>query len=319
MDGFETGDLNLWTVTSGATATTTSIPAGFSGTYYCELQSSSDYIEKQLSASKSELYIAYKLQVYLSTCVGLVAFKDSATTYVGSITRNTTTGFLEFRLGDYTASVQATGSIQLLVGKVYLIEIRYKPLNTGGICTVKVDGVQDINFSGDSTAGLENAQTIRFGGSNSNAIVDDIVVDDANWIGNTKIGIIVPNGTGTTNNWTASAGTAYQCVDEIPPVDTDYVYSNTVDQIATYAMGTISNMNTIKAVQLQARAAYEGSPTPLHIQLGVRAGADYFATDLSPGISFGMLTRILELNPADSAAWEQADIDGLEVGIKATA
>jgi hypothetical protein len=324
MDGFECGaDYSWWTSRDGATISSSSIPVGFSGTYYASCGTDSS-LEKVFSTTYSELYFAFKY--YSSNTISnvIMSIKDSGGTIIFSLTRNLSTLLLEARRGTYNATIMATGTTQIQTLKTYLIEIRYKPLDSGGVVTIKIDGVQDINFSGDSTAGLEAIQSFRLGGLgggvNGYGNYDDIVVDDANWIGNTKLGIIIPNGTGTTNNWTASAGTAYQCIDEIPPVDTDYVYSNTTNQIATYAMTTIASMNSVKAVQLQGRAAYEGSPTPTKIQLGVRASAaDYFATDLSPGISFGMLTKILELNPADSAAWEQADIDALEVGVKATA
>jgi hypothetical protein len=323
MDGFETGDGGLWdTIT--VSVSSSSIPAGFSGTYY--LPCGTGYAEKQFAASKSELYFAFKYYFSLTAQAnGIIAFKDSNGTIILSILRNLSTKLIEAHLGAYDGSTLGTGNTVLSAYKTYLVEIYYKPLNSNGVVTIKIDGVQQFTpYSGDSTAGLEGIKSFLIGSTSSQAYshgnYDDVVVDDANWIGNTKLGIITPNGTGTTNNWTASAGTAYQCIDEIPPVDTDYVYSNTTDQIATYAMTTIANMNSVKAVQLQGRAAYEGSPTPTKIQLGVRSGgSDSFATDLSAGVGFGMLTKILELNPADSAAWEQADIDNLEIGVKAVA
>jgi len=323
MDGFELGDTSLWNTLDNAYAASSSFPAGFSGTYYLNCIGTWS-AEKIFSTTYSDLYFAFK--IYKPSTYSyeqILNIKDSAGTIIFSIGVNFISKYLEARLGTYNASVIATGTIPIRVLKAYLIELRYKPLNSGGVITVKVDGVQDINYSGDTTAGLEEIKIFHLGGlSGVDAYTqfDDIVVDNANWIGNTKLGIIVPNGTGTTNNWTASAGNAWDCLNEIPPVDTDYVYSNTTNQIATYAMTTIASMNSVKSIQLQGRAAYEGSPTPTKIQLGVRAsGTDYFATDFSPGVGFGMLTKILELNPADSAAWEQADIDALEVGVKATA
>ena len=322
MDGFELGDLSLWSGSSAPTAVNVGIVAGMSGANCCTVGSGS--IEKTFSSTKTELYIAFKLCT--SSMNGfnqILSFKDSNGTTIACLYKFGT-NYLGIYRGNSNGTYLATGTTYISSWKTYLIEIRYKPLDSGGVFTIKVDGVTDINYSGDTTSGLENILKVRLGddpgGVYFSGYFDDFIVDDANWIGNTKLGIITPNGTGTTNNWTASAGTAYQCIDELAPSDTDYVYSNTVDQISTYAMTTIANMNSVKSIQLQGRAAYEGSPTPTKIQLGVRAsGTDYFATDLSPGVGFGMLTKILELNPADSAAWEQADIDALEIGVKATA
>jgi len=320
MDGFETGDIYLWTTNDTSTANTT-MAAGFSGTYCCFV--SAGHIEKVLPSSKTELYIAFKYYTPNTYSYNsILTLKDSAGTIIASVSKPSS-GFLTLRRGDAYGTLLATGT-HVVGQKAFLIEVRYKPLNSGGVVQVKLDGVLEIDYSGDTTNGLEDVQRLKMGnepnGTYFSGYFDDFIVDDANWIGNTKLGIIVPDGTGTTNNWTASAGNAWDCLNEKPPVDTDYVYSNTTNQIATYAMTTIASMNSVKSIQLQARAAYEGSPTPTKIQLGVRAsGTDYFATDLSPPVSFGMLTKILELNPADSAAFEQADIDALEVGVKATA
>ena len=325
MDGFETGDVSLWSGynSSPATIQNTTPPGGISNYYHYAYSNRGLY--KDFGTNKSELYFSFKCYgTDPSASMDICAFKDSSFVITANLKRNTSSNLLKLYLGTGTGTLLATGIVPIYGLRTYLIEIRYKPLNSGGIFTVKVDGVQDINYSGDTTNGAEEIRQFHSGaiGPSDSAYwyIDDVIVDDANWIGNTKVGIIVPDGTGTTNNWTASAGNAWDCLNEIPPVDTDYVYSNTTNQIATYAMTTIASMNTVKAVQLQGRAAYEGSPTPTKIQLGVRAsGADYFATDLSPGVGFGPLIKILELNPADSAAFEQADIDALEVGVKATA
>jgi hypothetical protein len=325
MDGFETGDSSFWNNYSNAGTVTATPPAGMSGSYMMVF-STYHGAYRLLSISKSEIYIAFKwygTPQNITDPSSIFSFRDSAGTLIYSTRRNSL-GFMEARLGSHSGALNATGTKILYPYITYLIEAYYKPLNSGGVFTTKIDGVQDINYSGDTTNGLEDIKSVSFGYDGvleaASCKIDDIVIDDANWIGNTKLGIIVPDGTGTTNNWTASTGNAWDCLNEKPPSDTDYVYSNTTNQIATYAMTTIANMNTVKAVQLQGRAAYEGSPTPTKIQLGVRAsGADYFATDISPGVGFAMNSKILELNPADSAAWEQADIDALEVGVKATA
>jgi hypothetical protein len=322
MDGFETGDLSLWTTYQSATIQTAT-PASFSGTYMLQC-SVSQSVTKDLGSNKSELYLAFKFYPTSdSYSEQIMYFKDSTASLGLTINRNTSTYLASARLS-WGGTLLATGITLMPINKTYLIEVYYKPLNSGGVITLKIDGIQQFSFSGDTTSINEEIRYVCLGGvsgvSNSAAYYDDFIIDDANWIGNTRVGIIVPDGTGTTNNWTASAGNAWDCLNEKPPSDTDYVYSNTTNQIATYAMTTIASMNSVKAIQLQGSAAYEGSPTPTKIQLGVRAsGTDYFATDFSPGVGFGMLTKILELNPADSAAWEQADIDALEVGVKATA
>jgi hypothetical protein len=205
IDGFESGDFGLWDILSANQIY--SPVTGMTGNYAGIVNVSSGYIEKILPSNKTELYISFKINYTLNSNGFLPAFKDSASAVIASLTRNTTSTFLEFRLGTDAAAIQATGTIPIALATTYLIEIRYKPLNSGGILTTKINGAQDINFSGDSTAGLENISSVRFGrtsGSvNAYIIIDDVVFDDANWIGNTKIQAIVPTGAGSTNGQTS--------------------------------------------------------------------------------------------------------------------
>jgi hypothetical protein len=80
-------------------------------------------------------------------------------------------------------------------------------------------------------------------------------------------------------------------------------------------------MSTVKCVQVSVRLAKDGNPTPTGVKTVLRcSGTDYpHSATLSPGTTFARSDQIWELNPADSAAFEDADLDGMEVGIKAVA
>jgi hypothetical protein len=156
----------------------------------------------------------------------------------------------------------------------------------------------------------------------SNIYWDDIILDDANWIGPTSIQGLVPTGAGATTGFTPSTGANYAAVDEVPASDADYVYTNTPNVVDTYALGNLTGtINSVKAVQVQARCMQEGSPAVPKVQLVTRpASTDRVSASKSvqtfvPKSVF----NIWELNPEDSAAWEQADVDGMEIGIKAVA
>jgi len=325
IDGFENGDCGLWDPTSVATIASTSVE-GFKGTYSAYLNSSDKNLIKTLSSSYAELYFAFK--VYGAgdgVDNNLLTLKDSAATIIASVSRNDTTGFLELRTGNYAGSLLDTGTVSIANGATHLIEVRYKPLNSGGVFTLKIDGVEDATYTGDTTAGLENVQAFILsditGNCNFNGYFDDVVVDDADWIGNTYIQAIVPTGAGTTTGWTPSTGANWSCVDEVPAVDTDYVSVNTADAIDTYATSNLTGtITSIKSVQVEARIAYEGTPTPTHIQLGIRSSdTDCFLTDKSPALSLGRVSRLMEVNPATSLAFTESTVNSTEIGIKATA
>ena len=323
MDGFESGNLNWWVV-SETFVDSSSPPAGFSGSYYLRVHDANWTAYTTLNSSKAELYFAFKYMLRIAgTPSGIISFYDSAGTVIGGLYRESATGLPTFRLGGGGAAIQATGTTVINTFTVYLIEIRYKPLNSGGILQLKINGAaMEINFSGDSTAGLENI--IKFGWFHTivstACCIDDFVVDDANWIGNTKIQALVPTGAGATTGWTPSTGDNYAAVDEKPALDTDYIKTGS-SQIDTYAMQNLSgSIASIKSVAVQSRNWRTGNGSYDRGQHIVRPastdGLSASKTSIFP-ITATSFQSIWELNPEDSAAWEEADVNGMEAGIKA--
>jgi len=323
IEGWESGGLENWDLNSSCTVV--AAQEGMTGSYCLEATGINDYCYKNLLSSYASLYFAFK---YRPTSDGasqcILHLFDSGGTAIASIIRNKTSHFLEARRGAYNGTLLATGTSALSAGVTYLIEVYYAPLNTGGSIQVKVNGnAVEINYSGDTTNGLENIQRVSLGQpSDSMFYMDDLVIDDASWIGNTKIQGIVPTGVGTTTQWDPSAGSNYACVDEKPYSDTDYVSTNVTDEIDTYAAGDLSgSVASIKCVQIQARCSKDGVPTPTQLQLAVRSGGtNYFSSSKTVPTVFGVPAwAIWEDNPADSADWEEADVNAMEIGMKAVA
>jgi len=193
---------------------------------------------------------------------------------------------------------------------------------SGGTLTVKVNGVVDCTYSGDTTAGLENIGRVVFGGSGANQMMDDIVMDDAAWIGNTYIQAIKPTGAGTTTSWD-STGTNWSAVDDIPASDADYNYTNVTNEIDTFETSNLTgDVGDIKCVQLTTRIAYEGSPTPTKIRGIIRSGStDYdTGTDHAPALSFTTVLDLWETDPNTAGnPFDVTSVNALEIGYKATA
>lgn len=320
--GFEDQDLTDWTLNEGTTISA-STGLDMDGNYCLKAINSGSYVKKIFESSYPAIYLAFRVRC--TKIVTIIGFFDSAGTLTASLGRNDVTGCFELRRGTYSGTLLQVGTVVRPLSTTYLIEIYYKPLNSGGEITVKVDGNVEITYSGDTTNGLENVKEFRLNyvglGSSSTGYYDNIVVDDANWIGKTYFQLLTVSEAGTTTQWTPSTGSNYQTVDEVPAVDTDYNSTNTTNNIDTFVTSSLTGtIDTIKGVYLKARAAYEGAPNPAHIQLGVRSGGtDYFATDKSPASSFGPLTKILETDPATSGAWTETNVNAVEIGYKAVA
>ena len=322
IDGFEAGDAKLWENVSGATVSAAST-YGMDGSY-CIYMAEYQYITKTLP-SASEYYLAFIYRPTNTNNTLNIMQYFSGATQIAMLTRNVSTYVLEARRGAGGGTLLASSATTLIVNTNYLIEVRYKPADSGGVFQVKINGALEINFSGDTTDGATTIDSLRFGCSPNSTwgwmAYDNIIVDDAAWIGNTRIQAIVPTGAGNSAQLTPSTGNNWACVDEKPPSETDYVSTNVVDQLDTYAAGDLAGtIGTVKCVQVQTLAKAEGAPTPTNFKLAVRVGGtDYLSTNKPPLTISKQLYAVWETNPNTAAAWTEAGVNGMEFGVKSAA
>jgi hypothetical protein len=107
-------------------------------------------------------------------------------------------------------------------------------------------------------------------------------------------------------------------VDDRPPSDSDFVSTNVVDEVDTYALSDLpSEAATIKCVQVHCRARKEGSATPQNINLAVRTtGGDAYSADQALAENFMGHKNIWALNPGTAAAWTVSEVNAMEAGVK---
>lgn len=237
-------------------------------------------------------------------------------------------GQVVVRRGDEGGTILATGSIAVGINAWSCIEFHAKIDDAAGVVQTKVDGVSDIDFTGDtkhgSYTGIDH-MTLGFDESNSNTLgyYDDIAINDTtgsdnnSWIGRGGIYGLFPEGAGTHTDFTPSAGDNHDCVDEVPPNDdTDYVESNVVGHQDTYAMDDlVPTDGDIQAVQWIARAKLDAAGSG-NFQRALRYdGTDYNGSDLAVDVSYAYFQEILEECP-DETAWTIAKVNALEAGME---
>jgi hypothetical protein len=301
---------------------------GMSGSYAWQPTHLQAYIKKSFVTSYSEMYVSFKLYVPTSTAMSVCGFGDSAGTAIGGLCFSD--GQFKFSTGLWSTILGASGkTYQSLT--THQIEIWYRPLNASGRVQVKINDELVIDYTGDSTSGLENIQSFWLGYglqavppyAATTSVYDDVVADDADWIGNSCIQPILITGAGASAQWDPSDGLAdnYEMVQEVPANDTNYITTNTTNDVDTYAMSNMTgDIAQINAVRIISRGLYEGSPTPTELKHVVRmGGTDYPGVDVHPPLTAGYVESLLLTRPTDSEPWEEADINGMEVGVIAVA
>jgi len=324
IDGFESGDLGLWDNIIGSPTVDSGI-SGMDGTYCVNLTSNTQSISTPLPAA-DEYYLAFLYKPTYETFEATLVFFLNGSTVLGSLCKNTATNgnTLKIRRGnEESGTILATGTAVFNLNTVNLIEVRYKPHTSTGVFQVKVNGVLDIDFSGQTASSILQINRFslgRYGAAGyAYGYFDNVVVDNSNFPGNTKIQAIMPASAGNSTQWTPSSGSNWDCVEETPPSDSDYNYTNTNDMIDLFTFQDLSgSIESIKCVQVQARAKYEGAPTPTKLQLGVRrSSTNYFSGSKDLTTAFKQHFHLWEQDPSTSAAWTTSGVNAAEFGYKA--
>ncbi len=207
IDGFESGKTDLWDLVVGAWIV--SGIAGMDGTYCLSCDAFGDYYAHKYVPAAPEYYLAFRYRGSSASYASSMCYFFNGATQLARLRRNPTTGLLEVRRGTGSGTLLATGTIAVNVGTPILIEVHYKPHDTAGVFQVRVGGVLDINFSGDTTDGATAIDGIRIGGDGTyyaSCWFDNVVIDNAAWPGDTRIQAIRPSAPGALTEWDPSAG-----------------------------------------------------------------------------------------------------------------
>ena len=210
--------------------------------------------------------------------------------------------------------------------------------DTSGVFELKRNGDSILNYAGD-TKGASSGNGIRVFGIGRNYTAtetfvmysDDIAINDTtgtvndSWVGPGSILLLKPKGAGNYTQWTPDSGNNFARVNEIPHTgDSAYVESDTADQIDTYEMQTLADLGVdtsdpsfnVKAVQHLMIGRWDEAETELArvLRLGTTDNTGVAVT-LS-NTYYRYWDEMFNVSPFDSLAWELADLNSLEAGIK---
>jgi hypothetical protein len=324
--GFEMGSTSpfaapLGTILSAGTLQTGATAAGFSGTYYWQ-------------NGQGRWIVPAASTYYTKQHISITGFSNRIVQFYGNGQANSL-GHLELdsstRKLQYTATATTVvGTMTLDINVVYRIEVKIiKGASSNGTLQVKVNGVLDVNRTSFTTVATDyNIDGIAFGYNNTK--MDDCVVDDATWVGNTRFQGLVGNGLGNYTQWDMSGtgGNNYERVDDVPILtggSDDYIYTNVVNELDSYAMSNLSEgsnpIDSVASAIVWAKVRQEGSATPQNVQLGLRySGTDSLSASkaVQQAADYHMVYHITETAPGGGSL-SKTIIDASECIIKSIA
>ena len=198
---------------------------------------------------------------------------------------------------------------------------------SNGSIEVKINGTSVITATSIDTRGsnVPNVAHISFRGSSGDTRWDDIIIMDGTgvgmngFIGDSKIDVLIPNSDSSPSDWTASAGSDFQCVDDGiggSNDDTDYISSSTVGQVSEFQMSNFAdNPTAVYCVQARARARKEDAGERT-FRLYIESGATV-DNGVEMGGTIGYSWRrngVWNRNPNGSVVWNKNTVNALKVG-----
>lgn len=326
VDGFEaysaSADMALrWTL---GEANSFSSPGRFGYGKYLSCGGSGTTPQKDFSAIAT-VCIGFGYRRTSNLIAGSICTLFDGTTAHITLMR-TASGAIEVRRGTTSGTVLATSSQTLSIGVWYHIEFKATINDTTGVFILKVNGVEWINFSGDTRNGV-NAQVTRLQLHNSantgNNEYDDLYICDTSGsynndlLGDVRVYSLVPNGSGANSEFVPLSGNNYQNVDEtVYDSDTTYNSGSDANQTDTYAFTDVGANNTIKAV-VNNLVVKKDDAGVREVASVVRSGStNYVGTTQSVPSSYGFLSQIYETDPSTSSPWTLSNLNSTEFGIR---
>jgi hypothetical protein len=316
-DGFESGKLDLWDVVDGASVV--AARAGHDGDYCLGLSNLMGCTQRFIP-SVAEAYFAfrYELTDFDSSCDIMHLYKNPDETI--RLYRSTASYLPRIRIG---GTAVATGATALDTGKVYKIEVYVKVADVEGRVIVKVNGIVEIDFTGDTKPGADtefNTVKLGYDVSYTCCYIDNFIMATDDWIGDVRMSALKPTADGDLLEWTASVGDRWSCIDEVPFDDLDYIYTNVVDKVNLSVAGDLpAGVYSVDYVQVQARAVFEGAPTPTKLRLALKETNVYAEGEQEVPSVAKPLYHGWNKNPRTNVAWTVGEVNSLQIGVKSIA
>ena len=232
-----------------------------------------------------------------------------------------------------TSAVIATGTEVLNVGQWNFLEFKILFNETTGAIYSRVNSVNDISSTGlntvAATGGIVGCSEIWFCNNNTSGALADLWICNSqgsirnDYLGDLRVDPITVTGDGSNTDFTPSAGSNYENVDEDldDTGDADYNESGTVTNKDTYELDSLSSPSGTTIFGLKTEICVKKDDVGARsIKPIVRAGTtDYQGTERSITDDYITYNEVYEKNPDDSADWEDADINAVEIDVEDTA
>lgn len=256
-----------------------------------------------------------------STSLTIFEFMEGGTVH-GRVAYNGNGTFTVSRAGTTFGATPTSTNQGILSNTWYYLELDYFCDDTNGTYALRLNGNTSAICSGtgdSKNGGTGSMDTLRI--SQPNALATDW--DDyyeasgsTSFQGDCAVKTDVPNADGTYTAWTASAGSDYQCVDEIPyNSDTDYISATAASTDDTFGFPSTGLAGTVLMVETAAIARRDDAAVR-QIALLVDSGGVNAGASQTVNASYAMYYRADLTDPGTGSAWTMSGVNAAQYGVR---
>lgn len=216
------------------------------------------------------------------------------------------------------SSKVADGACRLEEISLHNIRI-YGTIADSGSMYAKLNGVDLISYSGDTKPSTSNLidriyfYAYKTFSWNSCAVyLSSLSINDGGTDpGDRRAQVLMPDGDSSVQ-WTPSTGSDnYALVDEIPPSSSDYLETSTDGHKDLLTLADFTGTGRTITGVTKFVQAWKTTADDQSLKNGVKSGSTEDSTEEILSTSALYYHHGMGVNPDDSAAWEDGDIDGL--------
>lgn len=233
---------------------------------------------------------------------------------------------LQLYRGNGTTLLATSTWVMPAVSAWTYFEIKAVIHDTTGSVEIRADGntTPIISVSGVDTrnAGTGVIDTLFWSRlSGSGAAVDDVYVEDTNFLGDVVVRTLLPNGNGASSQWTGSDGNSvdnYLLVDEPNSSATDYVGAAAASLTDLYTLFDLPAGYTPLATQLLTYAAKSDGGTPPVLKPVTRGdgGTVLEESAITLSTTYQVFRGAIRTTDPDGDALTLTNVNGMQAGVR---
>lgn len=242
---------------------------------------------------------------------------DDSIIAIGSynkIYQDDSTGELLVEYGNNSGN--STGAF-LSLDTWHYLKFKFRLNSTNGIFQIWLDGALVYDLENvDTVYSGTTFNKVSFGGGYYGYFDNIFIAKNEFPSDELFIDTLLPNANGNHTDFTPSAGSNYECVDD-PLDETDYVESSTVGHKDSYEFTSLhGSVGTIHAVQTSLSCTKNGLGTRSIKPITRIGSTDYEGDEIFLPLGSNIEVFVWDQSPATSSAWTVTEVDGAEFGVK---